>query len=106
MTHVISRFFGQAMPQLRMPFTSEPRLPVDQIKQKLRALLADCHDTRAQRVTYRISGAVTADELWQIRSELHQCISQLHSQAEAAARINSVLHVFAGWVPTRQLAKI
>ena len=106
MTLVLHRFFGHAMPNLHMPFMSDHRVPVDQIKQQFRALLTDCDDKRAQRVGYRISGALTADELWQIRSELHQCISQLHSQTEAALRINSLLPTFTGWVPARQLVKI
>lgn len=106
MHFVLHRFFGHGMPQLRMPFMGDHRVPVDQIKQQLRALLVDCNDKRAQRVSYRISGAVSADELWQIRSELHQCISQLHSQTEAARRINSLLPSFNGWVPARQLVQI
>lgn len=106
MHFVLHRFFGHGMPQLRMPFMADHRVPVDQIKQQLRALLVDCSDKRAQRVSYRISGAVSADELWQIRSELHQCISQLHSQTEAARRINSLLPSFNGWVPARQLVQI
>lgn len=106
MTLVFQRFFGHTMPQLRMPFMAHQRIPVDQIKQHLRAQLSDCSDRAAQRVVYRISGALTADELWQIRSELHQCIAQLYSQAEAARRINSLLPAFEGWVPTRQLVRI
>ena len=106
MTLVLQRFFGHTMPHLHMPFMGDHRVPVDQIKQQVRALLSDCSDKRAQRVGYRISGAMTADELWQIRSELHQCISQLHSQTEAARRINSLLPTFTGWVPARQLVKI
>jgi len=106
MTLVLHRFFGHTMPFLHMPFMGDHRVPVDQIKQQFRALLSDCDDKRAQRVSYRISGALTADELWQIRSELHQCISQLHSQTEAARRINSLLPTFTGWVPARQLVNI
>ena len=106
MTLVLHRFFGHTLPFLHMPFMGNHRVPVDQIKQQLRALLSDWDDKRAQRVGYRISGALTADELWQIRSELHQCISQLHSQTEAARRINSLLPTFTGWVPARQLVNI
>jgi hypothetical protein len=106
MTLAFTRFVGHTMSHLCVPFMHGHRVPVDQIKLQLRTLLDDCSDKRAQRVSYRISGALTAEELWQIRSELHQCISQLHSQTEAARRINSLLPTFAGWVPARQLVKI
>jgi hypothetical protein len=106
MTLVLRRFFGYGVSSLRMPFMSDNRVSVAQIKQQLRMLLRDCSDKSAQRVAYRISGALTADELWQIRSELHQCISRRHSQTEAALRINSLLPAFTGWMPARQLMKI
>lgn len=106
MTLVLNRFFSHAIPHLRMPFTSDSRVPVEQIKLQFRLLLKDCADRNATRMSYRINGASTADELWQLRNELHQCISQLHSQSEAAKRINSLLPMFEGWIPARQRIKI
>ena len=106
MTLVLHRFFNHSLAPLRMPFTSTSRVPIEQIQSQFSMLLKDCSGQRAQRVTYRINGAITADELWQLRSELHQCVSQLHSQAEAARRINSLLPSFEGWIPARQRVKI
>ena len=106
MTLVLNRFFSRTVPQLHMPFMTAPRVPVDQIKLQFGVLLKDCDDRNAQRVGYRITGASTADELWQLRNELHQCISRLHSQSEAATRINSLLSSFEGWIPSRQRVKI
>ena len=106
MTLVLNRFFSHTVPQLQMPFMTSLRVPVDQIKLGFSSLLQDCDDLNAQRVNHRINGAVTADELWQLRNELHQCISRLHSQSEAAKRINSLLPMFEGWVPARQRVKI
>ena len=108
MTLVLSRLFSHTVPHLHLhlPFMTAARLPVEQIKLKFRTLLKDCDDRNAQRVGYRVNGATSADELWQLRSELHQCISQLHSQSEAASRINSLLPCFEGWIPARQRVKI
>ncbi|MBW8723242.1 MAG: hypothetical protein JF626_15720 [Polaromonas sp.] len=61
---------------------------------------------RSQRVLYKISVAHTPSELWMLRSDLHQCISQAHTQSEAAERINSLIDVFAGWLPASQITRI
>ena len=106
MTLAFHRFLGPAIAFIRLTFMGHHRVPVDQIKQRFRELLSDCNDKRAQRLGHRISGALTADELWLIRCELHQCISQLRSQTEAARRIYSLLPTFAGWVPAHQLVNI
>ena len=106
MTLIPDRFFNFAMSQMLTPFMSPSRVPVDQIKLQFRLLLNDCNDQSAQRVGYSINKATTADELWQLRSELHQCISQLHSQSEAVIRINSLLPSFEGWIPLRQRVEI
>ena len=106
MTLIPDRFFNFAKSQMLVPFITPSRVPIDQIKLQFRLLLNDCDDLSAQRVNYRINGATTADELWQLRNELHQCISHLHSQSEAVARINSLLPSFEGWIPLRQRVKI
>ena len=106
MALIPNRSFSFTMPQMLTPFITPSRVPVDQIKLQFRLLLNDCNDQSAQRVGYSINKATTADELWQLRSELHQCISQLHSQSEAVTRINSLLPSFEGWIPLRQRFKI
>lgn len=106
MTLVFNRLFKHTVSRLRMPFMTASQVSVDQIQLQFRALLKDCNDLSAQRVSYRVNGAVSAEELWQLRSELYQCISQLHSQSEAAIRINSLLPSFAGWIPALQRIKI
>jgi hypothetical protein len=82
------------------------RLPLSALKQSLETLLDDCETTRAERVVYQIKSARTPDDLWNLRCELHQCISHAHSQSEASRRINSVATVFTGWVPADKLTEI
>jgi hypothetical protein len=81
------------------------RLPLSSIKQNLETLLNDCETTR-DRVVYKIKSARTSTDLWDLRCEMHQCISQAHSQTEASRRINSLVTVFKGWLPANKLTKI
>ena len=106
MTLVFNRLFKHTISRLRVPFMTTSQVPVEQIQLQFRALLKDCNDLNAQLVSYLVNGAVFAEELWQLRSELHQCISQRHSQREAADRINSLLPSFTGWIPAPQRVKI
>lgn len=85
---------------------SPGRLPLEQIRQQLYGALHDCTGMDTQRVTYKIDLAVTPADLWLLRSDLHQCISRTHDQAEAAWRINALLETFCGWIPAIQLSRI
>lgn len=82
------------------------RLPLSSIKQSLESILGDCDTTRAQRVVYQIKTARIPSDLWDLRCEIHQCISHVHSQTEASRRINSLVTVFTGWIPSHKLTKI
>ncbi|MCZ8255683.1 MAG: hypothetical protein O9327_08475 [Polaromonas sp.] len=107
MNMVIQRLFGITAPAFSDSGRSTAsRLPVEQIRESLQALLHDCKDMRSQRVLYKINVAHTPSELWMLRSDLHQCIAQTHTQAEAAERINSLIEVFEGWLPAGQLTRI
>lgn len=107
MNMVIQRLFGIAAPVFSdSGRTPASRLPIEQIRESLQTLLHDCKDMRSQRVLYKISVAQTPSELWLLRSDLHQCISQAHTQAEAAERINSLIEVFEGWLPADRLTRI
>lgn len=85
---------------------SPDRLPIEQIRQQLRGVLHDCTGMDAQRVIFKIDLAGTPADLWLLRSDLHQCISRTHNQAEAARRINALLETFCGWIPAIQLSRI
>ena len=80
--------------------------PLAEIQLSLREALGGCQGVLADRLLFRIDSAKTPAELWGLRSDLHQCIAQVHTESAAALRINGLSHVFAGWVPAAQLAKI
>ena len=102
---VFQRFFG-VFPPLTFPATQPAHAPIEHIREGLRELLHDCDDMASERAIYKIHVARTAADLWLLRSDLHQCIAQAHSQAEAARRINSVLKLFEGWLPASRLTRI
>jgi len=81
-------------------------MPFERIRQGLHLCIQDCPDTAAQKVAYKINLAKTPADLWLLRSDLHQCISHTHDQAEAARRINALLEAFRGWIPAAQLTRI
>lgn len=84
-----------------------PPIPLAQIRQQMHQTLHDCSDSvGAQRMIFKINLAQTPAELWQLRSDVHLCISRLHGQAEAARRINTLLAGFGGWIPPDQLVHI
>lgn len=86
---------------------SQTRLPLEQIRQQMHLTLHDCSASQCtQRMIYKINLAETPAELWQLRGDLHLCISRLHGQAKAAERINTLLHGFTGWIPPSQLLRI
>lgn len=101
----LQRIFGIRLPGF--PDAGKTgRLPLEQVRVALQGLVQDCRDLRTQRLVYQINMARTPEDLWQLRSDLHQCIAQAHSQAEAVTRINSLLTVFEGWLPASQLTRI
>jgi DNA-binding FrmR family transcriptional regulator len=103
---VIQRILGIAAPAFSDSRRPVNRVPIEQIRESLLALLHDCSDMRSQRLIYRIKVAKTPADLWLLRSDLHQCIAQAHNQSEAAERINSLIEVFEGWLPADQLLRI
>ena len=106
MNTVIQRILGLAAPAFSDSGRPVNRVPVEQIRESLLALLHDCRDMRTQRLIYKVNVAKTPADLWLLRSDLHQCIAQTHSQSEAAERINSLIDVFEGWLPAGQLLRI
>ena len=102
MNMVLQRLFGRPKPKI----PPVARLALADIQLSLRATLVGCHGVRADRLLYKIDIAKTPAELWALRSDLHQCIAQIHSEGVAAYRINGLSAVFQGWIPAAQLIKV
>jgi hypothetical protein len=99
---VLQRIFGASKRQPKPAIGA----PLVDIQHGLREALSGCHGVRADRLLYKIDMAKTPAELWALRSDLHQCIAQVHTESVAALRINDLSLVFTGWVPAEQLTKI
>lgn len=76
------------------------------IRQALGDCVSDCDGTSAQRLRNRIEQARTPQELWLLRNDAYQLISQRHNQQVAAERINALMTTFEGWVDPKQLVRI
>ncbi len=76
------------------------------IRMALLDCVHDCESVPAQRLRHKIVHAKSAQELWLLRNDAYQLISQQTSQRVAAERINALIQNFEGWLDPRQLARI
>ena len=102
MNMVFQRLFGT--PKAKIPPIA--KLSLADIQNSLRGALVGCHGVRADRLLYKIDTAKIPAELWALRSDLHQCIAQVHGEGIAGHRIDALSVVFAGWIPEAQRVKI
>lgn len=102
----IHRFFDRTFSKPALKSFTSNKLPLTKIQQGMRHVINDCSDLRCRRMSFRINQAQTPADLWALRSDLHQCIAQLHTESEAALRINDMASMFEGWIPAAQLIKI
>lgn len=102
----IARIIGaRFMPRAR-PGKSATIKDLLAIRKALLASVADCEGVSADRLRLKINHTQTPQHLWLLRNDAYQVISQSHSQALAAERINSVMVHFKGWVDPKQLSHI
>ncbi len=85
----------------------KPRLrDLTAMQEAMKSCIADCEGMQALKLRHRIEKTQTAQELWMLRNDAFQLVSHLHSQAEAASRINGLIEIFKGWVAPRHLTRI
>ena len=68
--------------------------------------MVDCSGTPAHRLGHKINVCRTASNLWLLRRDLYQRISQEHSQGVAAESINRLIPAFEGRLRASQLNRI
>ncbi|MDB5891748.1 MAG: hypothetical protein JWP47_2579 [Polaromonas sp.] len=102
----LQQLFSRVIARRFRPKKFRSRARLEHLRQCLRATLEDCTDVRVDRLNYRIDLAQTPSDLWLLRSDLHQCIAQLHSQQVAVERINALIPSFRGSIPSLQLLPI
>ena len=76
------------------------------IRNQLLHSIDDCVDPPAQRLRTKIESARSPQELWMLRNDAFQLISQQHNQSVAAERINALIQIFEGWLEPKQLVRI
>lgn len=76
------------------------------IRQALLDCVIDCDSPTAHRLRHKIGQSQTPQDLWLLRNDAYQIISQRHNQTVAAERINALMAGFQGWVDAKQLARI
>jgi hypothetical protein len=79
---------------------------IQAIRTALLQSVADCDGVPVHRLRHKIEHTQSVQDLWLLRNDAYQLISQATSQNVAAERINALLAVFDGWVDERQLVRI
>ena len=76
------------------------------IRSALLQSIDDCEGLQTERLRNKITAAKNAQELWLLRNDAYQIISQHHSQSAAVTRINGLRSVFDGWLAPEHLGEI
>lgn len=76
------------------------------IRSALLLSLEDCASLGAERLRTKVTHAKTPQELWMLRNDAYQLISQQHNQSIAAERINDMIRFFEGWLDPKQIVRI
>ena len=101
-TRLIKESLTQRSQGRRVPSLKD----LQSIRTALLQCIEDCDNPSTQRLRHKIEQAKSAQELWLLRNDAYQLISQQTSQAVAAERINALITHFEGWLETRQLVRI
>lgn len=106
MIPIIARLFrGSLTPQASGRKTPQLK-DLQAIRVALLGCIADFDSVPARRLSHKIINAESVQELWLLRNDAYQLISQQTSQTVAAERINALMSTFEGWVEPRQLVRI
>lgn len=102
----IARWLGvRTAPRKRSPHRATLK-DLAGIRNHLLQAIDDCLDQPALRLRTKIESARTPQELWMLRNDAFQLISQQHNQSVAAERINALIQFFEGWLEPKQLVRI
>jgi len=79
---------------------------LQRIRTALMEAIGDCEGLPSTRLRHKIETAKSVQELWLLRNDAYQQVSQRHTQNVAAERINALIPFFEGIVDPRQLVRI
>jgi len=100
----LTRLFRKKPQQPTRPASNLQAL--QNIRTELLQCIADCEGLPAVRLRHKIDTAKSGQELWLLRNDAYQLVSQRHTQAVAAERINALINSFHGVLDSRQLVRI
>ncbi len=83
-----------------------PKISPSKVKLQVELSFQDIEGTAADLMRFKVRSAREVQELWMLRSDIHQLISRQLSQQEAASRINALLPLFTHWIPAQSMVKI
>lgn len=67
--------------------------------------LADCHGPAAERVRGLVQSTRSGSDLLLLRGDIYQLVACEHCEAEARRRINDLLPLLEGWVPSGSVSR-
>ncbi|QTD44633.1 hypothetical protein [Ottowia testudinis] len=73
------------------------------IRRAMGEQVLDCELKVARRVRTQLDSAATVLQLWLLRSEIYQAVSDQFGQHEAMRRVKRLKPLFEGLLPERQL---
>jgi hypothetical protein len=77
-----------------------------ELRERMVAVLEDCHGPAAERLRTRLQRARTASDLWLARCDMYQLIANQHCEGQAVQRINGLVPAFEGRLPPRMLRAV
>jgi hypothetical protein len=107
-----SKVFGISMPfwlsSMRggAPKSQSSRASLSKIKLHTELSFQDISSVKSDRLRLKIRSARDVNEVWMLRSDVHQMIAREINQQEAALRINALMPLFEGWIPAKALTSI
>lgn len=102
----IARWLGTSFDARKRSAQKATLKDLASIRRPLLRSIEDCLDQQALRLRKKIESARTPQELWMLRNDAFQVISQQHDQSVAAERINALIQSFEGWLEPKQLVRI
>ena len=103
---MLMKFFRLCQARRRLLGASRSTVSLPELKRQMMCAVADCTDSRAERLKYAIANSINPQELWIMRSSIYLCVAHQHDESEANRRVNELLPYFRGWVPAKHLARI
>jgi hypothetical protein len=95
----------QSLPSFE-PVDSMLQTGLEDVRQRVLAVLDDCVGTDCERLRWRLRSAPSARELWMLRGAVFQQVANQHCQATAAERINSLAPLFREYLPARLVSRV